>query len=78
MPIAAILALIEEFGPSAIDLVTFLVAKFETNGAVTAAEWQAQINALKRTASDEMLDRLKAAGIDPASPQGVALLAATK
>lgn len=78
MPIAAILALIQEFGPSAVDLVTFLISKFETNGAVSSAEWAAQITALKRTASDEMTDRLKAAGIDPTSPQGVALLAATK
>lgn len=78
MEAAAILELIEEFGPSAIDLVTFLIAKVETNGSVSSTEWAAQITALKRTATDEMTDRLKAAGIDPASPQGVALLAATK
>lgn len=78
MPIAAILALIQEFGPSAVDLVTFLISKFETNGAVTSAEWAAQITALKRTATDEMLDRLKANNVDPTSALGISLLAATK
>jgi len=78
MSALAILALIEKFGPSAITLVEFLIAKAESNSTVTGAEWATQIVSLKRTPTDEMTDRLKAAGIDPTSAQGQALLAATK
>ena len=78
MSAEAILALIEEFGPTAIGLVEFLIKKIETGGMVSGDEWAAQIALLKRTATDEMTDRLKAAGIALDSPEAKALLAATK
>lgn len=72
------MALLEKFGPPAVGLIEFLIKKFETGGAVTSDEWAAQQAALKLTAADVMLAQLKSAGIDPASPQGVAMLALTK
>lgn len=75
MPVSLIIALLTAFGPSAVQLITALIAKWETNGAVTPAEWAALSAALTQTAQDRMKLQLVAAGIDPASPQGVALLA---
>ena len=63
------------FGPSAVQLITALIDKWETNSTVTAAEWATLSAALTQTAKDRMKLQLIAAGIDPASPQGVALLA---
>lgn len=78
MEAEAILVLVEKYGPQALDLVTFLIAKAENKQKVTGVEWASQIESLKRTASDEMTDRLKSAGIDLNSKEAVALLAATK
>lgn len=65
-------ALVAQYG---IPFVEFLINKINTKGEVTADEW-AQLKALAAVnAKSELLDRLKAANIDPASPQGVALLA---
>jgi len=76
MPVQLIVQLLVAFGPSAIQLVDQLIAKWESNGAVTAAEWTTLRQAATQTAKDRMLLQLQTAGIDPASPQGVALLAA--
>lgn len=70
-----IIQLLAAFGPSAIQLITTLIAKWQANGVVTVDEWAALILSLKQTAADRLKLQLVAAGIDPASPQGVALLA---
>jgi len=53
-----------------------LVALWESKAQVTAAALNDLITAESQTARDRMLLTLKAQGIDPASPQGLALLAA--
>lgn len=77
MSVTAIIALLEEFGPPAIGLITKLIALAESKGTVSSAEWASLTAQLNMSAHDLMLARLIAAGVDPASPQGVALLAAT-
>ena len=76
MPVSLIISLLTTFGPSAVQLITALIAKWETNGSVTSAEWVALSASLTQTAKepDEAL-QLIAAGIDLASPQAIALLA---
>ena len=69
---AAIAGLIAQYG---IPFVEFLISKINTGGTVTPEEWAALKAMANVTARDELLTRLKAAGIDPSSPQGVALLA---
>lgn len=76
MPVTLIVQLLATFGPSAVSLIDKLVAKWETNGTVTAAEWAELRSMATQTAKDRMLIQLQAAGIDPASAQGQALLAA--
>jgi hypothetical protein len=68
--------LLVTFGPPAITLIDDLIKKIETKGDVTAAEWQTISTDVRRTAKDRMLVTLQTAGIDPTSPQGVAMLAA--
>lgn len=77
MPIQIILQLLATYGPTAIDLIDKLIVKFQTNGIVTPEEWAQLSGPLRLTANDHMLARLKAAGIDPASDQGKALLGLT-
>ena len=74
MPVSLILSLLSTFGPSAVKLITALIAKWETNGSVTSAEWAALSASLTQSAKDRMTLQLVAAGIDPASPQGVSML----
>ena len=78
MSAAAIIILLQQFGPPAIGLVEMLIAKAEAGQSVTLAEWQAQQTSLSQTAADRMKAQLIAAGIDPASPQGVQMLALAK
>lgn len=78
MPAALIVQLLTIFGPSAISLIDSLITKWENNGSVTAAEWSDLAASLKLSAQDHMKARLAVAGIALDSPQGVALLAATK
>jgi hypothetical protein len=66
-----IATLIAQYG---IPFVEFLISKIHTKAAVTPEEWAALKAMANATARDELLARLKAAGIDPASPQGAALL----
>jgi sensor domain CHASE-containing protein len=75
MPISLVVALLTAFGPSAAELIKELISKWETNGTVSSAEWAALSASLTQTAKDRMKLQLIAAGIDPASPQGVAMLA---
>jgi uncharacterized membrane protein YebE (DUF533 family) len=78
MSAALIIQLLVTYGPAAIQLIDTLIGAAETQGNVTAAQWASLSASLKLSASDHMLAQLKAAGVDPASPQGVALLALTK
>lgn len=76
MSAALIAQLLATFGPSAIQLIDGLIKKIETKGDVTADEWTILSKDVRVTSSDVMLNALKQTGINPASPQGVALLAA--
>ena len=76
MPVQLIVQLLTTFGPSAVQLIDKLIAKWETKGVVTAAEWADLRVSATQTGRDRMLVQLQAAGIDPASPQGSAMLAA--
>lgn len=76
MEFAAIAALVEEFGPTAVKLVEELISTVETKGSVTAEEWAAIKAKGNNTAADVMLTALQKAGVDPQSDQGKALLAA--
>lgn len=76
MPAALILQLLTTFGPSAITLIDGLIKKIEAKGDVTADEWTTLSADVRVTSKDVMLAALKQAGIDAASPQGIALLAA--
>lgn len=72
MEAATIAALVVQYG---IPFVEYLITLIQNKTEVTAAEW-ANLKLLAGVgAKSELLDRLKAAGVDPASPQGVALLA---
>lgn len=72
MEAAAIASLIVQYG---LPFTEYLIKLIENKTQVTAAEW-ANLKLLASVgAKSELLDRLKAANIDPASPQGVALLA---
>ena len=69
-----ILQLLVMFGPTAINLISTLVAKIENKQTMTAAEWQALALQLNQTAKDRMLQALASAKIDINSPQGKILL----
>jgi len=75
MPVSLIVQLLATFGPSAVKLIDSLIAKWQTNGVVTVDEWNALKVSFQQTAADRMRVQLVALGIDPASPQGIALLA---
>jgi hypothetical protein len=78
MPVSLIITLLTTFGPSAVNLVSALITKWETNGTVTAAEWANLTASITQTAQDHMKAQLTSAGIDPTSPQGTAMLALVK
>jgi hypothetical protein len=50
----------------------------QSGADATAADWASLTAMANQTAYDRMLAQLKAANIDPASPQGLAFLALTK
>lgn len=63
-------------GPQAITMVDNLINTLETKGSVTSDEWASIRAKGKTSAQDLMLAQLQKAGVDPASAQGQALLAA--
>ena len=70
---AIIAQLIANYG---IPLAEKLWQKWSTGGAPTQADWD-ELRALgSQTMKSQMLLALARAGIDPSSPQGVALMAA--
>ena len=52
-----------------------IISKVQSNAEVTPQDWAALLAMSQQSAKDRVLLQLKAASIDPASPQGVALLA---
>lgn len=55
-----------------------IIAKIQSGVEVTPTDWAALLAMSQQTAQDLMLAQLKAVGIDPASPQALALLALAK
>jgi hypothetical protein len=78
MPVALIIQLLSTFGPSAVNLITALIAKWETQGSVSSVEWAALTASLSQSAQDRMKAALATAGIDPNSAQGQSMLALAK
>lgn len=78
MPIALIVQLVTLLGPGAYKLISQLIAKWETNGNVSQAEWDALVAEISLSPTDHMIAQLNAAKIPLDSPQAVALLALTK
>jgi len=72
MPVALIVQLITTFGPGAVQLITALIAKWETNGNVTSAEWASLIASLQVNAQAEAQAVVAAnPGANPALVQAV-------
>lgn len=75
MGAAEIASLIVTYG---IPFTEYLIKLISNKTEVTAVEW-ANLKALASiSAETETIDRLKANGIDPMSPQGQALIALVK
>lgn len=55
-----------------------IITKVQSGTAVTPEDWAGLLAMSQKTAVDEMTSQLKAAGIDPTSPQGQSLLALAK
>lgn len=72
MPAAQIAMLIAQYG---IPFVEYLIQLIQNKITVTATEWANLKLLAGATAKSELLARMQAAGMDPASPQAVALLA---
>ncbi len=68
--------LLATFGPSAISLIDNLIKKIESKGDVSSDEWTALSADVRQTGRDRMIAVLASNGIDPRSPQGIALIAA--
>lgn len=75
MTLAAILALIQQFGPIGIQIAEQLWKMFQSGGNPTQADWDVLKALASKTARQQMLDALAKAGIDPNSEQGKAMLA---
>jgi hypothetical protein len=76
---AIIIQLIATYGPSAINLITQLIALAESNTTVTSSQWATLISSIATTtAQTEMAKELAAAGIAPTDPRYIALVGATK
>lgn len=75
MPWAVLLPLITDLGLPAVQFIVKEIAGGNDATSTTLAQVATMAN---QKAKDEMLAVLKAQGIDPASPQGVALLALTQ
>jgi hypothetical protein len=75
MPAQLIVQLLVAFGPSAINLIDQLIAKWSTNAAITSADWATLRVSAMQTAKDRMTAQLTAAGIALDSPQAIAMLA---
>ena len=73
---ATLIPLLVQYGLPFVDkLITLWTTN--PNAVPTQAEWQALMTLANQNARTQMLSALARAGIDPTSPQGVALLALT-
>ncbi len=72
---AALVTLLPILLPYGAQAVQALIAMFTKASGPTDADWQALSLLTTTTARQQMLAVLNAHGIDPASPQGAALLA---
>lgn len=72
MPIAVLVPLLIQYG---LPFVEKIIGLWTSNATVTADDWSALKTLAANNAKTQMLAALARAGIDPASPQGVALLA---
>lgn len=72
MGAAQIAILVAQYG---VPFVEYLITLINNKTTVTATEWANLMALSGKTAKSELTLRLVAAGVDPASPQGVALLA---
>ena len=72
--IQAALPDIIKYGPGAVQA---FLAIFTSKTVPTQAQWDALDRETQVTARDQMLQVLKDHNVDPASPQGIALLALT-
>ena len=71
MGAAQIAMLVVQYG---IPFTEYIIQLIQNKTEVTAAEW-ANLKALAGVSGkSELIERLKANGVDPASPQGLALL----
>lgn len=73
MSAVLIAQLLATFGPSAIQLVTQLIALAESNSNVTAAQWTALIASLQVKPIDVADAALKSAGVDTTTPAAQAI-----
>lgn len=71
---AALVTLLPIILPYGIQAVTALIGIFSKPTPPTDADWVALGELTKTTARQQMLDTLAKHNIDPASPQGLALL----
>lgn len=78
MSAALIAQLLATFGPSAIQLITQLIALAESNTNVTAAQWQTLISSLQVPASTVATNALQNAGVDTSAPLPQAVINLTK
>jgi len=72
MGAAEIASLVLTYG---IPFTEYVIQLIQNKTTVTATEWANLKLLASVSAKSELLDRLKAAGIDPASAPGVAMLA---
>lgn len=72
MGAAEIAGLVLQYG---IPFTEYVIQLIQNKTEVTATEWANLKMLASVSAKSELMDRLKSAGVDPASPQGVALLA---
>ena len=71
MGAAEIATLVVQYG---IPFTEYIIQLIQNKTEVTAAEW-ANLKALAGVSGkSELIERIKANGVDPASPQGLALL----
>ena len=72
---AALATLLPILLPYGLAAVQQLIAMFSKGTPPTDADWQALAVLTTKTARQQMLEVLAAHGVDPNSPQGLALLA---
>ncbi len=73
MPLSALIPLLLQYTIPFVDKI-FTIWSSDSNAQVTQADWDTLKALASQNATTQMLAALARAGIDPKSPQGVALL----